>query len=473
MGLVAGVDCSTQATKVLLVDPDNGSVVASGRASHDVSGAGGDRETDPNQWWNALADALSQTGRAGDVDAIAIGGQQHGLVVLDDQGEPLRHALLWNDVRSADEARSLTLAWGPEAWAERIGLVPVASYTVSKWAWLRRHEPETAAATAAVLLPHDFINLRLTGQRTTDRGDASGTGWWSAASDDYSTQVLEMTGVNLDIGLLPKVLGPGEQAGRVTADASNHTGLRVGTQVAAGTGDNMAAALGLGLEAGTAVMSLGTSGTVYLTSTVPAADSSGTVAGFADATGNFLPLAATLNCTLAVDRFAAWLGLDRDDVAEQTDVIVFPYFDGERTPNLPQASGLITGLRHGTDPREILLAAYQGATLGLLQALYLVISNSSGIDLEQPLFLIGGGAKGSTWRRVVSQLSGLALQIPDAEELVAIGAAAQAAGVLNNEPAAQVARQWDTRKGVMVDRVDADPAKMIRWMEARVAHFGA
>ena len=259
----------------------------------------------------------------------------------------------------------------------------------------------------------------------------------------------------------------------MTADASKHTGLRVGTQVAAGTGDNMAAALGLGLEAGTAVMSLGTSGTVYLTSTVPAADSSGTVAGFADATGNFLPLAATLNCTLAVDRFAAWLGLDRDDVAEQTDVIVFPYFDGERTPNLPHASGLITGLRHGTDPREILLAAYQGATLGLLQALYLVISNSSGIDFEQPLFLIGGGAKGSTWRRVVSQLSGLALQIPDAEELVAIGAAAQAAGLLSNEPAAQVAREWDTRKGVMVDRVDADPAKMIRWMEARVPHFGA
>ncbi|MGH9896771.1 MAG: FGGY family carbohydrate kinase, partial [bacterium] len=166
MQLVAGVDCSTQATKVLIVDPDDGSVVATGRFSHEVAGVGGARETDPSQWWDALSHALAQAGRSAEVSAISVGGQQHGLVALGADGWPLRPALLWNDVRAAGEARTLVEALGgPGVWADRIGLVPVASYTVSKWAWLRRNEPDVAKATVAVLLPHDFINTRLTGVR--------------------------------------------------------------------------------------------------------------------------------------------------------------------------------------------------------------------------------------------------------------------------------------------------------------------
>ncbi|CAN5733899.1 xylulokinase [soil metagenome] len=472
MTLVAGVDCSTQATKVLIVDSESGSVVASGRAAHEVTGVGGARETDPEQWWDALADALAQTGRSGEVGAIAIGGQQHGLVVLDDKGSPLRPALLWNDVRAAADASSLIGAFGgPEAWAERIGLVPVASYTVSKWAWLRKQEPEVAENVAAVLLPHDFLNLRLTGARNTDRGDASGTGWWSTATEDYAADVLGLREVDLDVGTLPNVLRPGEPAGEVTEEAAKQTGLRAGTLVAAGTGDNMAAALGLGLEAGTPVISLGTSGTAYSMSTVRAADPSGTVASFADATGNFLPLAATLNCTLAVDRIAEWLGIDRDDAADQTDVVVFPYLDGERTPNLPDASGVMTGLRHGTDPREILLAAYQGAVLGLIEALEMIDGHSSGINPDAALILIGGGAKGRTWRRVVGQLSGRALEIPEAVELVAIGAAAQASSLIDKAPAEQVARSWNTRQGTAIDHVDHDLDTVDRLRRARRSIF--
>ncbi|CAN5752341.1 xylulokinase [soil metagenome] len=474
MPLVAGVDCSTQATKVLVVDPADGSVVASGRAAHEVTGVGGARETDPERWWDALGEALAQTGRADEVGGIAVGGQQHGLVVLDNKGSPLRPALLWNDVRAAADARGLIGAFGgSEAWAERIGLVPVASYTVSKWAWLRKQEPEVAEEVAAVLLPHDFHNARLTGVRNTDRGDASGTGWWSTATEDYAADVLGLSDVELDLDLLPNVLRPGEPAGEVTKEAAERTGLRQGTPVAAGTGDNMAAALGLGLEAGTPVISLGTSGTAYSLSTVRAADPTGTIAGFADATGNFLPLAATLNCTLAVDRVAEWLGLDRDDAAEQTDVVVFPYLDGERTPNLTDANGVIAGLRHGTDRREILLGAYQGAVLGLIEALEVIARHSSGINSDHALILIGGGAKGRTWQRVVGQLSGRALQIPEAEELVALGAAAQASGLIENTPAEQVARQWDTRRGVSIDPVERDHATVDRLQQARSSLFGA
>jgi xylulokinase len=470
--LVAGVDCSTQNTKVFIVNAEDGSVVAAGRAGHEVTGQGGARETDPVQWWRALAHALAQTGLAGEVRAISIGGQQHGLVVLGRDGRPLRPAQLWNDTRSAANARGLVEVFGgPHAWAEQVGLVPVASHTVSKWAWLKANEAETAKATVAVLLPHDFINTQLTDSRTTDRGDASGTGWWSTATEAYAADVLMLPEIALDPALLPRVLGPGETAGEVSGAAGAFTGLRPGTLVGAGTGDNMAAALGLGLEPGVPVISLGTSGTAYAMSTIRAADPSGTVSGFADATGHFLPLAATLNCTLAVDRIAEWLGLDRESAAHETDVTVFPYLDGERTPNLPHAAGVFAGLRHATDPAEILLAAYRGAALGLIEALEMVAANSSGIDPGQPLVLIGGGAKGATWRRVIGALSGRALQIPLAEELVALGAAAQAAALLSGEAAELVARRWDTQRGIQIEAVPRDSETVDRLQRARRVMF--
>ncbi len=473
MPLVAGVDCSTQATKVLIVDSDSGAVVAAGRAGHDVTGFGGARETDPRQWWSALAEALGRCERSADVQAIAVGGQQHGLVVLDEAGSPLRPAQLWNDTRAAANARALVSALGGSAvWAQEIGLVPVASYTVGKWAWLRQHENHVAESAAAVLLPHDFINIRLTGLRTTDRGEASGTGWWSTSSEGYSERVLSLPEVRLDPRLLPRVLKAGESAGEITSEAGRQTGLRPGITVGAGTGDNMAAALGLGLEPGTPVISLGTSGTAYALSTVRAADPSGTVSGFADATGNFLPLAATLNCTLAVDRVASWLGLDRESAAERTEVFVFPYLDGERTPNLPHSAGVFGGLRHATDPSEILLAAYQGAALGLIEALELVSRHSSGIGPDRPLILIGGGAKGTTWRRVIGQLSGRELQVPQAEELVALGAAAQAASLLTGEPADGVARRWGTQTGIRIEATRRDDATLDRLRSARQSIFG-
>lgn len=454
--LVVGVDCSTQSTKVLVVDVDDGTVVASGKAEHVVTGSGGARETDPGVWWQALEESLAATGRRGEIAAISVAGQQHGLVTLGDDG-PLRPAMLWNDTRSAPDALDLIDALGgPDAWADRIGVVPVASFTATKWAWLRRNEPATAAATRAIRLPHDFLTERLSGRGVTDRGDASGSAWWSTATEDYVAEVLGLESLRLERSMLPEVLGPAEPAGEVSPAAAAALGLPSGIPVGPGTGDNMGAAMGLGLEPGVPVISLGTSGTVYAVSDTRVVDSTGTVAGFADGTGRFLPLAATLNCTLAVDRVAAWLGLDRNDAADMTNVVMMPFLDGERTPNLPDAAGTVVGLRHTTTPQEILLAAYEGAAVSLLAALAVIDRHSSGLDPAAPLVLIGGGAKGAVWQRVAQRFSGRPISVPATEELVAVGAAAQAAALLTGEAPEAVARRWKTRAGLLLEPAEVD-----------------
>ncbi|MFF3737860.1 xylulokinase [Streptomyces sp. NPDC002566] len=455
--LVVGVDTSTQSTKVLVVDAATGQVVASGQAPHTVtSGAG--RESDPRQWWDALREALRQCGDAAhEVAAVSVGGQQHGLVTLDEHGEPVRPALLWNDVRSAPQAsRLVEELGGAKAWAERTGSVPAASFTVTKWAWLAEHEPDSLRATKAVRLPHDYLTERLTGEGTTDRGDASGTGWWASGTEGYDEEILAHVG--LDPALLPRVVRPGEVAG--TVRDSHDLPFSKGTLVAPGTGDNAAAALGLGLRPGTPVLSLGTSGTVYAVSKRRPADPTGTVAGFADAHGDWLPLACTLNCTLAVDRVAALLGLDREAVEPAAGLTLLPYLDGERTPNLPNASGLLHGLRHDTTAGQLLQAAYDGAVHSLLGALDLVLEEDA--DRSAPLLLIGGGARGAAWQQTVRRLSGRPVQIPEAKELVALGAAAQAAGLLTGEDPAAVARRWNTTRGPVLDAVERDEATLAR-----------
>jgi xylulokinase len=461
-GLVAGVDCSTQATKVVLVEQAGGRIVAMGRAPHNVSGEGGARETEPAEWWTALRQALAATDRAEEVGAISVAGQQHGLVVLGEDRRPLRPAMLWNDTRPAADAELLTGVLGPAVWATRTGLRPVASFTVSKWAWLRRNEPEVAARTVAIRLPHDYLTERLTGAGVTDRGDASGTGWWSPIDGRYASDVLELPQVDLDPAMLPRVLGPAEPAGQVTPEAAALLGLRPGTLVGPGTGDNMGAALGLGVDLGQPVMSLGTSGTVYAVTDRPTADASGVVAGFADASGRYLPLAATLNCTLAVDRVAGWLGLDRDDVDAAGDIVVLPFLDGERTPNLPQAAGSIHGLRHATTPQQVLMATYEGAVASLLGAIAAIDAAGGSIDPDAPLVLIGGGARGRTWRDVARRLSGRPVVIPAAEELVALGAAVQASAILNGEAVASVVARWATGAGERLEPLSRDDGRMAR-----------
>ncbi|MFD8597849.1 FGGY family carbohydrate kinase [Kitasatospora sp. NPDC059646] len=483
--VVIGVDSSTQSTKALAVDAETGRVLGEGRAPHRVDSRHG-QESDPEQWWEALNSAVTATGWADRAQALSIGGQQHGLVTLDAAGRPVRPALLWNDVRSAPQAAELVGEFGADWWAAELGSVPGASFTAAKWAWLRANEPANADRTAAVRLPHDYLTERLTGHAVTDRGDASGTGWWTP--DGPHPAVLKRIG--LDPALLPAVAPAGTVAGRARPGGP----LRPGTPVATGTGDNMAAALGLGLTAGTPVLSLGTSGTVYTVARNRPADPTGTVAGFADALDGWLPLACTLNCTLAVDRIAALLGRDRNAVEPGGTAVLLPYLDGERTPALPHASGLLHGLRHDTTAGQLLQAAYDGAAYSLLAALDDVLAVDAvtaldaahpaaahpgvahpaaahaahaaravtGSDPAQPLLLIGGGAQGRAWQDTVRRLSGRPVQLPAAGELVALGAAAQAAALLTGERADAVARRWGTADGPVLPALERDDAALER-----------
>ncbi|MFH9396691.1 xylulokinase [Streptomyces sp. NPDC017556] len=452
--VVIGVDSSTQSTKAAFIDAATGARLAVGRAPHVVTGEAGARESDPEIWWRALCEAvaagLKESGLpARAVTGIAVAGQQHGLVVLDGAGRPLRPALLWNDTRSAPQAAALTDAFGgPGAWTERTGSVPVASITASKWQWLRETDPASAANAAAVRLPHDFLTERLAGVAATDPGDASGSGWYSTATGAYDPDLLELLG--LDAALLPEVAPTGAtRIGSLTEAAARALGLPAGVAVAAGTGDNMSAAVGLGLGGDGLLdhpaLSLGTSGTVFAASRTRPASTA--LNGFAAADGTYLPLACTLNCTLAVDKVAALLGLDREDATPGGHAVLLPYLDGERTPDLPTASGLLTGLRHETTRQQLLGAAYEGAAVTVLRAMDGLLS-ACGLDphapevAARPLRLIGGGAQGRTWVETVRRLSGRPLVIPGSGELVALGAAALAASAAGGGDPVALATAW-------------------------------
>ncbi|GAA3399098.1 xylulokinase [Streptomyces roseoviridis] len=479
--VVIGVDSSTQSTKAAVVDAEDGTLLALGRAPHTVTGESGARETDPENWWGALAlavaDALKQAAvPSAAVTGIAVAGQQHGLVALGADGRPLRPALLWNDTRSAPEAAALTTALGgPGAWLARTGSVPVAAMTAAKWQWLRAHEPATADRTAAVRLPHDFLTERLAGIAVTDPGDASGTCWYDTAHGAYDPELLALLG--LDPAQLPAVApSAATRAGSLTRTAADALGLPPGIAVAVGTGDNMAAAVGLGLGGAAGgdglldhpVVSLGTSGTVFAaTRTRPASPG---LSGFAAADGGYLPLGCTLNCTLAVDRIATLLGLDREDAAPGDGLVLLPYLDGERTPDLPHATGLLTGLRHSSTPRALLGAAYEGAVFTVLRALDELLT-ACGLDpadqavRDRPLRLIGGGARGRAWTGTVRRLSGRPLVVPAATELVALGAAALAAAAVTGAAPVALARAWGTGEGETLPPVPRDEET---W--TRIAH---
>jgi xylulokinase len=463
--LVAGVDSSTQACKVVVRDAATGEPRREGRAPHPDG-----TEVDPAAWWRALQAAVEEAGGLDDVAAVGVGAQQHGMVCLDEAGAVVRPALLWNDTRSAGAAADLVAeAGGPEVWAEAVGLVPVASFTVTKLRWLAEHEPAAAARVAAVCLPHDWLTWRLAGAGeasaeagglealTTDRGDASGTGYWSPAAGAYRPDLLRLA-----LGqepLLPTVLGPDAGAGQAPGGAA----------LAPGTGDNMAAALGLGAEPGDVVVSVGTSGTVFAVSEHPAADPSGTVAGFADATGRFLPLVCTLNAARVLDAAARMLGVDHERLSELAleappgagGLTLVPYLEGERTPNRPQATGTLHGLRlANTTPACLARAAVEGLLCGLADGLDALAAED--VRVER-VMLIGGGARSEALRRIAPAVLGHPVVVPPPSEYVADGAARQAAWVLAGGTRPP---DWD-RAGTTAHEADPTPAVRERYAACR------
>jgi xylulokinase len=435
MASVIGIDSSTQSTKAELRDAHSGELLAMGKAEHPLTQPPVS-EQDPASWWSALVEAVSQLGdlRSG-VVAISIAGQQHGLVLLDDSGNILRPAKLWNDTTSAGQAEFLVNELGTDWWTDWSGVVPVAAITISKLAWVSENERDILDQTAKVMLPHDYLTWRMTGEHVTDRGDASGSGWYDATSDVILDKALSLAtaGGRHWSDRVPRVLGASEAAGPITPEAASELGLPEFVTVGPGTGDNMGAALGLGLETGDVVMSLGTSGTVYARTGERSADPSGAVAGFCDATGGYLPLVCTMNATKVTDTVAAWLGTDAPGLAQLAidagsrpiDPTLVPYFDGERTPNRPDSKGVMVGLSNSTTREHLARAAHDGVICGLLDGLTAL--EEAGANTEGRLLLVGGGARSAAYRHRLADIAGKVVHVPDNDESVAVGAALQAA----------------------------------------------
>ena len=437
---VAGVDSSTQSCKVVICDPASGRIVREGRASHPEGS-----EVAPQAWWDAFLEAVRAAGGFDDVRALSVGGQQHGMVCLDSQGEVIRPALLWNDTRSAGAAEELTCERGDgdrergaRWWAQATGLVPVASFTVTKLRWLADNEPENARKIAAVCLPHDWLSWKIRGGfeavglegLCTDRSDASGTGYMDRADAVYRREILaQALRISLEEAegiILPKICEPMEAMG--CGDPAQGWGeIAIGP----GCGDNAGAALGVGLGVGQALLSLGTSGVVAVVSETPVEDPSGQVAGFADASGHWLPLACTLNASRILDAVGAMSGLSYEELDEAALSVpdagglrLVPYFEGERTPNLPDATARLEGMTLKNSTRAHLArAGVEGLLAHMRFALECV--RELGVPIEKVL-VVGGGARSRAVQSLAAEFLGVPVEFPEAAEYVALGAARQA-----------------------------------------------
>ncbi|WP_329116891.1 FGGY family carbohydrate kinase [Streptomyces sp. NBC_01465] len=426
MGIVAGLDSSSAFTRIVVCDTDTGAVLRQGYAPHPVEAKA--TEVDPQAWLLSLGEAAGG-GLLEGVQAIGVSAQQHGLVPLDRQGNLVRPALVGNDKRAQVAAADLVdLLGGKQAWAEAVGSVPQSPQPIAKLRWMARHEPENAAKVAAVMQPHDWLVWQLLGRparRITDRGAASGTGFWSAETGAWRPDLVELA-----LGhqaALPEVLGPSESAGTTPE----------GLLISAGTGETMAAAFGLGVEVGDVVVSLGASGSVMAVHHEALADPSGIITSFADATGMHLPVVHTLNAVRALRGTAELLGVDSlEELSElalkstpgASGLVLLPYLEGERTPRLPHAAGTLSGLRRESMKREHLArAAFEGMLCSLADAMDVL--RERGVEVRR-VFLLGAAAELGAVQACAPSLFGAQVVVPQPADYAAIGAARQAAWAL-------------------------------------------
>ncbi|WP_459248506.1 FGGY family carbohydrate kinase [Streptomyces youssoufiensis] len=423
MGIVAGLDSSSESTRVVVCDTDTGAVLKQGYAPHPATGV----DVDPQAWLLSLGEA-ADGGLLEGVQAIGVSAQQNGLLVLDAGGVLVRPAMLGNDKRAQTAAADLVDALGGRpAWAEAVGSVPHAGQAVAKLRWLARAEPEAARRAAEVLQPHDWLVWQLLGRpgrRTTDRGAASGTGYWSAASGQYRPDLAELA-----LGhpvRLPEVIAPAEPAGHTPE----------GLLISAGTGETMAAAFGLGVSLGDAVVSLGASGSVFAVHHEALADPTGTITSYADATGMHLPVVHTLNAVRALRGTAELLGTDLEGLSELAvkstpgshGLVLLPYLEGERTPHLPHAAGTLSGLRRESmKPEHLARASFEGMLCGLADALDVL--RGRGVEVRR-VFLLGPAAGLPAVQAIAPSLLGAQIVVPEPADYAAIGAARQAAWAL-------------------------------------------
>ncbi|MCM6761239.1 xylulokinase [Rathayibacter sp. ZW T2_19] len=436
----------------MLCDADDGRVVGAGSSPHPPTFPPLS-EQDPESWWTALTLAMSAaldsahaSGR--DVAAISVAAQCHGLIALDADDTVIRPAKLWNDTTSAPEMEELRATISAEEWAQRTGSVPTAAFTVSKLLWLHRHEPQNAARLRTVLLPHDWLTWRLTGDKVTDRSEASGTGYFDATTGRYDEGILELIDADREwLTALPRVHGPQQAAGTLTSAAAAALGLHPGIVIGPGAGDQHASALGLGVRSGDVAYSFGTSGVVFTSTETPVHDPTGIVDGVANASGGFLPLSSTLNAARVTDTFGRLLGVDHAEfsrLALAAEVGGTPsfaaYLDGERKPNLPDARGVLSGITSSTSREQIARAAVEGVVFGLVRGERAL--TALGVPTDGIRIATGGGARSRAYLQVLADATGRPVHTSPSVESVAVGAAMQASACSTGRLLATVVSDW-------------------------------
>ncbi|MDR2797278.1 MAG: xylulokinase [Treponema sp.] len=439
MRTVCGIDLGTQSCKVLIYDYEKKSVLARAQAPVDmIAENDGTREQEAAWYPAALKTCFSEIEKSNpslnaSIVAIGISGHQHSFVPLDAEGKPLYRVKLWCDTSTAPECGELTAqAGGEAALIAETGLPMRPGYTAPKVQWLKNHKPDLFARLRHILLPHDYINFLLTGAYTAEYGDASGTALFNVRTRRWSSQVCDLIDPAIQ-GYLPRLLEPGEAAGTVSEAASRTFGLPQGAIVAAGGGDNMMGAIGTGaVKDGFLTMSLGTSGTLFGFSQVPVIDPTGNLAAFCSSTGGWLPLLCTMNCTVASEEFRSLFGLDVKGFDAQAakapigagGLVVLPFFNGERTPNLPNGRASVNGITAANFNREnIARASLESAIFGMR----IGMEGFSHLGFKaKEIRLIGGGAKSPLWQSIAANVMNLPVRVPAGDEAAAMGGAIQA-----------------------------------------------
>lgn len=467
--LLIGIDSGTQSTKALAVDARTGKVCGTGTAAYGlIEGLPpGAKEQDPDTWRAALVKAVKAAlkeakASASEVVAISVSGQQHGFVPMDKDGKVIRPAKLWCDTSTIEECGVITEALGGARGAVRtLGNAILPGFTAPKILWLRRHEPENYARLATVLLPHDYLNWWLTGGVFMEFGDASGTALMDVRKRRWSEAAVKAIDPEL-LGKLPTLSGSDQPAGKLRPEAARALGLNPGVLVAAGGGDNMMGAIGTGnTRQGVVTASFGTSGTIYACSERPVVDPAGEIAAFCDSTNRWLPLLCTMNVTVATEMVRKDFDLDHagfEKVAAKAPagsdgLVLVPYLEGERTPNVPDGTGVFVGVRPATfDAAHFARATMEGVTLGMNYGLRRLAE--LGAKATQ-VRATGGGAKSKLWRQIMADVFDAEVVTLQVSEGAAYGAALQALWCWRRQQGESVAIEDVTDAFVKVNKAES------------------
>lgn len=439
MSLYIGIDSGTQSTKAVVLDLNERKIIAEARAPHTLI-AGlppGHMEQHPQEWTAALDSVIAQVATKVDasrVRGIGVSGQQHGFVPLDARGDVIRPAKLWCDTSTTRECDLLTKKLGgAKAVIRTVGLSFLPGFTAPKILWLKRHEPARYQRLRHVLLPHDYLNYHLTGNYFMEHGDASGTALMNVRKRTWSKPAIQAIDRNLG-DWLPPLSASHEAVGTLRPALAQKYGFSPEVIVSAGGGDNMMGAIGTGNVApGVVTASFGTSGTIYAYSAKPVVDPTGEIAAFCSSTGGWLPLLCTMNLTLVTEQFRTLFNWDHAALehavvstpAGAGGLSLLPYFDGERTPNLPRGTGVLTGLNRTTlSPGHLARAAMEGVTMNMNYGLRRL--TTLGIKPRE-IRVTGGGSRSAAWRQMMADIFGVPVVAMMEDEGAALGGALQAA----------------------------------------------